>query len=759
MKKAIILLLCVCIAIPAISQHKSNCELLGHVVNEKEEHLPFATVVLKENNSIRSTDSHGHFIFTNLKPGEYTIMVQSIGYKSHTEKIVVSCEQTAEIIIKLQESVLELDALVVTANRTETSRKETPVVVSMLSPKTMELTNSNNLAEGLSFLAGLRVENNCQNCGFQQVRINGLDGHYTQILIDSRPIISALTSVYGIEQIPAGMIDRVEVLRGSGSAIYGSNAIGGSVNIITKEPLRNSLSIAHNFNWIGGKSAENVTSINASLVNNSYTAGAYIFGNINHRNPFDYDNDGFTELSQLKGSTIGFRGYYKPTTFSKITLEYHNINEFRRGGNKMNMPPQDADIAEQVEHDINGGGFKYELFSSDYKQKLSIYGSLQNTDRNSYYGAGQNPNAFGKTIDLTCDAGIQYAYSFDKLWFMPAQLIAGVEYNYDHLQDNMPSYDRHTDQIASMGSFFLQNEWKNEQWSFLLGGRFDKQNMINHLIFSPRINLRFNPIPDIGLRIGYSEGFRAPQVFSEDLHVLAAGGTVVLIALDPNLKPESSKSVSASVDLYKTFNNQWQGNLLIEGFYTDLKDVFVLEPNGTDSQGNTLKRKTNGSGAIVQGINIEAKIAYTANYQLQAGFTAQKSAYKQPEQWNDDVAPQKKMFRTPDFYGYITANIIPAKHFTVAASGVYTGSMLVEHNAGYIPNARNENTPAFFDMNLKLTYDFSLKGSVGLELFAGIKNIFNAYQSDFDKGPDRDAGYMYGPIYPRSYFGGIKLTL
>ncbi len=759
MKSFYTALLCLFLASPGLAQHKNNCELLGHVVNDKEEHLPFVTVVLKENNIIRTTDAKGHFIFTDLKPGTYTIAVQSMGYKSYEEKIALACDKTTDLVIRLQESALEIDALVVSANRTETSRKETPVIVGMLSPKTLELTNSGNLAEGLVFLSGLRVENNCQNCGFQQVRINGLDGHYTQILIDSRPIVSALTGVYGIEQIPAGMVDRVEVLRGSSSAIYGSNAIGGSVNIITKEPLRNSLALSHNLNWIGGASAENITSINASLVNDSYTAGAYVFGNINHRNPYDADGDGYTELARIKGSTIGFRGYYKPTKFSKLTLEYHNINENRRGGNNMDLQPQEADIAEQAEHDINGGGLKYDLFSSDYKHRLSVYGSLQNTDRNSYYGAGKDPNAFGKTTDLTYDAGVQYGYTFDKLWFMPANLIVGAEFNSDHLIDNMPSYKRSTDQTADMASLFLQNEWKNDQWSFLLGGRLDKQNMIDYLIFSPRINLRFNPIPDVGLRVGYSEGFRAPQVFSEDLHVLAAGGAVVLTSLAPGLRPETSHSFNASVDLYHSFGEHIQGNLLIDGFYTKLKDVFILEPNGHDEQGNTLMLKTNGAGAVVKGFNIEAKVAFTNNYQLQAGFTAQQSEYTEPYTWSETAEPVTKMLRTPDLYGYLTAMLTPVRNLTASVSAVYTGSMLVPHMAGYIPADRTEETPGFFDAGFKLAYDFKLKGGITLQLFGGMKNVFNSYQSDFDQGPDRDSGYMYGPIYPRSGFGGLKVML
>ena len=122
------------------------------------------------------------------------------------------------------------------------------------------------LAEGLSFQPGVRVEDDCQNCGFAQVRINGLDGHYSQILVDSHPIFSSLTGVYGLEQIPASMIERVEVLRGGGSALFGSSAIGGTINIITRDPLRNSGEFSHTLSAIGCSSSyDNNTTLNASL--------------------------------------------------------------------------------------------------------------------------------------------------------------------------------------------------------------------------------------------------------------------------------------------------------------------------------------------------------------------------------------------------------------------------------------------------------------------------------------------------------------
>ena len=160
-------------------------------------------------------------------------------------------------------------------------------------------------------------------------------------------------------------------------------------------------------------------------------------------------------------------------------------------------------MAEQTDHSINGGGLKFDLFSKDYKHRLNVYTSAQHTNRKSYYGTNRNPDAYGHTTDMTVVAGSQYSYSVDKCLFMPAEFTGGLEYNFDELKDEMLGYNRIVDQTVHIGSLFLQNEWKNEKWSFLIGGRFDKHNLIDHLIFSPRANVRFNPTEDINLRLSY----------------------------------------------------------------------------------------------------------------------------------------------------------------------------------------------------------------------------------------------------------------
>lgn len=771
MNKIVTILLCFCSVLTHVAWadntptttveqrelNPSDANVIGHVIDKKSgEHLAFINIFLKGTTIGTVSDATGHYFLKNLPEGKYTLVMQSIGYQTIERTVTLRKGKTLEVNFEASEDAISLDGVVVSANRNETTRRLAPSLVNVLDSRMFEANNATSLSDGLNFQPGVRVENNCQNCGFQQVRINGLEGPYTQILLDSRPIFSALTGVYGLEQVPANMIERVEVMRGGGSALFGSSAIAGTINIITKEPLRNSAQVAHSLTMTGGSRPDNNTTLNASLVTDDHKAGIYLFGQSRYRASYDHDGDGFSELGRIHAKTLGFRSYLKTSTYSKLTFEFHNISEFRRGGNLLDRPPHETDITEQTDHNINGGGLKFDLFSKDYKHRLNVYTSAQHTHRQSYYGAGQDPNAYGHATDMTFIGGAQYSYSWDKCLFLPAELTGGLEYNYDDLEDQMLGYDRIIAQKVHIESAFLQNEWKNKQWSLLLGGRLDKHNMIQHVIFSPRANVRYNPTEDINFRLSYSSGFRAPQAFDEDLHVTAVGGDVAMIQISDDLKEEKSQSISASMDFY----HRWGGvqvNFLVEGFYTDLRDVFVLEDIGRDAQGNRLMERRNGSGARVAGVNLEAKMAY-AWMQLQAGATLQRSRYKEPESWSETVDPQKKMFRSPDVYGYFTSTFTPWKRFSCSLTGTYTGSMLVQHMAGYIPEDREETTPDFFDMNLKLAYDIPLFQTVTLQVNGGVQNLFNAFQSDFDKGGNRDAGYVYGPGSPRSYFIGCKIS-
>lgn len=644
---------------------KEGNVISGHVVEKGTENsLPYATILIVETGQGTVSNEDGEFRFKKVPAGKYTLRVQLLGYETQEKKVTVSNDFTVDVHFLMSDESIMTDEVVVSANRNETSRKVAPVVVNVMNARLFESVNSTDLAKSLNYQSGLRVENNCQNCGFPQVRINGLEGPYSQILINSRPVVSALSGVYGLEQIPVNMIERVEVVRGGGSALFGANAVGGTINIITKDPINNSFQVSSTMSNMNGKVWEQYMGANASLVSKDNTYGIALYQSYRNRNPYDADGDGFSELGKLNMNTFGLRTYYRPTQFSRISLEYHTTNEFRRGGNKFDLQPHETDITEQTKHVINSGGLSYDLFWKEYKHKLSFYSSIQHTDRNSYYGAQQDANAYGKTKDLTWVAGGMYVGNFEKVLFSPATFTAGLEYQNNSLHDVMTGYHRDMKQDVRIASAFVQNEWKMNQFVFLAGFRLDDHNLIDNPIFSPRLNLLYKPSDKLQARITWSTGFRAPQAYDEDLHVTAVGGEGVLIKLAEGLKPEHSNSISGSIDWTANIGH-FQTNLLLEGFYTGLDDVFVLEDMGHDQNGNKVKERRNGNGARVYGVNLDGKIAHGRDAALQVGFTVQRSEYTELEAWseNPEVAPVKRMPRTPELLRLFHIDICSVQEF------------------------------------------------------------------------------------------------
>ena len=736
-----------------------STSIKGHIIDKAtNEHIPYVTISVKGTTIGTVADATGHFTLRNLPDTEFTLVAEFLGYKSVEVVIPAKHDKSIDLSITLEEQSMSMDDVVVSATRNETNKRNTATIVNVTSHKIFDNTASTNLAESVRFQPGLRVENTCGNCGAVQLRINGLEGQYSQVLLDSSPIFSSLAGVYGLEQLPVAMIERVEVIRGGGSALFGSNAIGGVVNIITKEPLRNSLSLSHTTGISKDSALENNTSINGSFVSDDHRAGVYIFGMAKDRDAIDFNDDGFTDVLKMESQTLGFRGYYKTSAYSKLTAEYHHISEYRRGGDNIDLPPHMAEIAEDVRHKINGGSLRWSYFSPDTRHNVDIYTSAQGIARNSYYGTGKDPNAYGLTKDLTWVSGAQYSYMFEKCLFMPAQLTVGAEYSYNDLNDHSIGFDRSILQTVRTAGVYLQNEWQSEKVNFVVGGRLDKHSMMENVIFSPRANLRYSPIEDIGLRVSYSSGYRAPQAFDEDLHIDAVNNQSSIIELDPNLRPEYSHSLSASADLYHNFGTL-QANLLVEGFYTILDDVFALAKTGENEAGYIIQTRYNAAGAKVKGLTTELKLGIPNIFELQMGYTFQRSRYDEPEEWSESVEAERRMFRTPDHYGYFTATADITHNFKASLFGNFTGQMLVPHSAGYIDADRNELTPNFWDMGLRLAYDVKLTEAISMEIFGGVKNILNSFQSDIDRSPFRDSVYVYGPMMPRSFFLGINFKM
>lgn len=740
-------------------QSKTN-SIKGHVLDSNnEEHLPGVVISIEGHGKAVMTDETGHFSINNIPNGTYFLTTQYIGYSSLKQEVTVTNNEKKNITIYLEPETQLLSDVTVEASARALNRSMSPIVVNQLTTKTFESTNSNSLSQGLNYMPGLRVETNCQNCGTQEVRINGLEGQYSQILIDGQPVLSSLSKMYGLEQIPTNMIEQVEVVRGGGSVLAGANAIGGVINIITKEPEKNSYQVKYNLSMIDGKVPDNTLALNSSFVDRTKTSGISLFANMRNREAWDANDDGFSEIGRNRATSMGFQSFLKPSLQDKITLEYHHISEYRRGGDNLDRPPHEALIAETTDYNIHSGVIGYMRFDKERKRKFTLNTAIQKTARDSYYGAGYAPNGYGNTSELALTGTALYEINMNKLLFMPSKFTAGFTQEYTNLHDTI--HNRNVKQIININSLYVQNEWRDDFLTFIVGVRGDKHNKIDNINIIPRTSLRYRIGESINLRAAYAMGYRAPEIVAADLDIPIIGGSATITRLDKDLEPERSNSINGGLD-FKLFNDKIYSYFLIEGFYTNINKVFILEEDGEDALGNRIMTRRNGDAATVFGINLEATIQPINWLDFQGGFTWQRSEYSKPVSWseNPDVPPVKKMLRAPDTYGFFSATATPKNTYAISLSGVYTGSMLTPHFAGAegILEDRTVKTRSFLDITSKFSYFFNVNSTIRLELNGGVQNIFNQIQKDFDKGPNRDSNYIYGPSLPRTFFIGLKIT-
>lgn len=797
-----------------MAQMKStNAQIFGEVHCDGES-VPFINVYVKGSTIGTTTDQDGNYTLNNLPLGQLTIVAQGVGYKSQAETVVSSVDESKEIRFDLEEDVLNLDAVVVTADRNLTSRTEAPVIVNTLTSKLFETTQAINIADGLDFTPGLRMECNCQNCGFSQLRMNGLDGPYSQILMNSRPVFSGLAGVYGLELIPTNMVDRIEIVRGGGSALFGGNAIAGTVNIITKDPLYNSFTIDARAGSVGlgnehgtTPASDKLLSINGSIVSDDMKSGLFFYGMARERDPFDENGDDFSELVTIRNTTFGISSFYKPSNRTKLAFDFYRIDEFRRGGNKFDYLPHETDITEQVDHLITGANFTFDLFTNTKKfNKLTIYAAGQKVDRGSYYGAEQDPDAYGKTNDFTTSTGAQYNMNFNET----SSIILGIDNNHNKLEDvklgaNGNENSTIVNQFVNTFGSFAQYDLKYLKTKFSLGMRYDnylirdldndpntRHEDIKGNVLAPRATFLWDISPTLQYRLSYAKGYRAPQIFDEDLHIEASGSRRVLHANSPDLTQETSHSINTSFNFINNFGAVMT-EFLVEGFITRLVDPFAYEYFQIDSSKTYVQiRKNAEDGAYVAGVNLEFNAAFPNNISLQTGFTFQKSEYDSHQNWGDEEESVSKHFiKSPGQYGYLTLDWNPTKRFTTSFTSTYTGSMYVPHfgldpisetewelinsdqadqiddkrqseieailNDDVIEGERLEKTEQFLIFGIRLAYDFQISKETKLRLYGGVQNIFNQTQKNHDSGVYRDAGYIYGPCKPRTVSLGVKI--
>lgn len=645
--------------------------------------------------------------------------------------------------------VLELGDYVVTGTRTKKRLLDAPIRTELIQAGEMRTYAPQTLADAIEFQTGVRVENNCQNCNFGQIRLLGLEGAYSQILVDSQPVISSLAQVYGVEQIPARMIERIEIVKGGGSALYGPGAVAGVVNVFPRVPTHTGGSFEARFESMDYRTDDFLLGGNVDYVTEDADTALTLYGQLNEVDGWDESRDGFTELAEREMMALGARGIrHLLERDASITLDYSRIFEDRRGGDRLSHPEFQAEIAEAVKSTRDNASLKWQHAPSE-RFDYRVTGAVAYMKRDTYYGAGGDPNAYGTTKNPLYVVDTQANVHF--LAAGAHTISTGVQFSADSLEDRQPAYDRETDETYTNWGFYLQDDWQpTDQVEVLVGARLDKHSEVDDPIVSPRIALRWSPTDGLALRASCAMGFRAPQVFNEDLHIELAGGAGQVIRNDSGLDEESAITFNAGFELNLPLD---VGAVYLEGnaFYTDLDDAFFVDetddPATLDQQEFT---RINRGGAEVYGfeLNLGYKIADLLSIEL--GYVEQRALYDD----RDDDFGKREFPRTPERYGVAKLTWSPIEGLELFAGLKYTGPMGVPHYAGFIPEDDYERSETFLILDVSIAKTFVVPGTDGHEarLTVGVKNVTNDFQDDFDEGPDRDAGYVYGPRAPQTFF-------
>lgn len=406
----------------ATSAQNPEASISGTVTSEGEP-VHYASIYVKGGTTGTSADADGNYQLT-VPTGEIKLVVQSQGFRSRMRTLDL-LEGAEEVVnFMLVEGNEALEEVVITGTRTEKRRTDSPVIVNLIDSETLEQVTATDLSEGLRFQPGLRVEVDCQTCNYTQIRMNGLQGGYSQILINGRPIFSPLTGLYGLEQIPVNMIERIEVVRGGVSALYGSSAIGGTVNVLTKIPKKNGYSMSYSFQDINGGADQNLINGNATVVNEDANAGANFFVSNRKRTAYDSNGDNFSELPELKDNSFGANAFFLPNENSKLEASISSMNEYRFGGEMVDKPAYLANQSEERTHNVVMTSLDYQL-NFDRSSLIFYYGG-QRTDRDHYTGIIPDDETekqaffadppYGTSEVVTHQGGTQYNYRFDEFF-------------------------------------------------------------------------------------------------------------------------------------------------------------------------------------------------------------------------------------------------------------------------------------------------------------------------------------------------------
>jgi len=707
--------------------------------------LPFSQVIWAGSTHGTVTDVDGKFTLTRPKNGGTLLVVKSLGYTADTVTVPPS-DSTLQIFLKKADGIL--GEVVVTGTMKEMSKMDSPISVEVYSPVLFKKNPSPTLFESLNMINGVQPQINCNVCNTGDIHINGMEGPYTMILIDGMPIVSSLSTVYGLSGIPQSLVKRIEIVKGPASTLYGSEALAGLINVITKDPVSASRVQAD----ISGTSlGEFNTDVSAKWKLGKKTYALLGVNYFNYQIPIDVNKDNFTDVTLQNRVSVFNSWDFRRKSGKKATLALRYVYENRWGGEMQ--------------------------WNKRWRGTDSIYGESVYTNRAELIGTYALPiKGENVRVDYSYNYHFQDSYygvvkylakqhtAFAQLvWdkdFGRINLLAGIPFRFTYYDDNTPgtaSADSVNQKNRPSSTFlpgiFLQNEIKvTKRLTILAGIRYD-YNSIHGNIYTPRLSFKYSPNQNHVLRLTGGSGYRVVNLFTED-HAALTGARQVVIAGE--LKPEQS----------------WNGNLNYSGFYTHKKGYVSVDANAfytyfsnrivgdflTDPN-KIIYDNLNGYG-VSTGFNANLDITFTNGWKGIIGFTAM-------DVYNMTRNDEGKLQKVPQlFSSNFTANF--ALSYPIRKIGLsidLTGKVNSPMHLPVVPHDfRPERSPWFCIMNIQ----FTKKLPRNFEIYAGAKNLLNFIPKDpilrpfdpFDKTTgdpvNNPNGYTFDPSYNYSPIQGVK---
>lgn len=735
--------------------------VVNGVVKSKAHVLPNASVQISDTKAITVSDSLGRFSFKINNQKLLSLKVSAVGYRTFVQKITLNTDSVFQIIT-LEDLDEKLNEVVITGTQKEVNRLESPVPVEIYTAKFFQKNPTPSIFDALQNINGVRPQLNCNICNTGDIHINGLEGPYTMVMIDGMPIVSSLSTVYGLSGIPNALVERIEIVKGPASSLYGSEAVGGLINIITKDVSKASRLSAdfmttsyleHNLD-LGFK-----TKIHPNV--NVLTGINYF----KYDNKVDDNNDGFTDVTLQDRISVFQKWNFNRKQNRVASLAGRFLYEDRWGG-EMNWSKQYRGGDEVYGESIYTKRFEllgnYQL---PVKEKMFFSFSLTNHNQDSRYGTtsyiAQQNIAFSQ---LTWDKKINNH-----------DLLFGTAFRYTFYDDNTPATlglnGRNSPENTFLPGLFVQDEIKiADKQSLLLGLRYDYNS--NHgSIFTPRFAYKVNFDENTIIRLNAGTGFRVVNVFTED-HAALTGAREVLIA--NNLKPEKTYNVNLNFlkKIYDTHSNSFTVDL--SAFYTHFNNRIVAD---YESNINQIRYENLNGYAVSKGLTANLDVVLNFGLKLNAGVTLQDVGLIEDGLKTQQILTEKWMGTWSVSY------LINALNLGIDYTGNIYGPMRLPLLGDLDP--RQPTSPIWSLQNIQFVY----RGFKNLEVYGGVKNLLNfkptknnpfiiARSNDpFDKEVAFDAGgnplatpnnpygltfdpsYVYAPNQGIRGFFGIRYNL